>query len=122
MGTVDFSIPEDVRESFNAAFEGRNKSAIVKWSVGGNEPDLDRAAALLRAVAEGVDSMLVPVHFEAEVAAVLAREMPRHARAAIKELGRIDLEVVDDGAVLDRAVDLALRLDPPVALPGTGMR
>ena len=29
MGTINFSIPDDVKEAFNEAFEGRNKSAIV---------------------------------------------------------------------------------------------
>ncbi|MDE1961049.1 MAG: hypothetical protein KGI64_09350 [Xanthomonadaceae bacterium] len=29
MATVNFSIPEDVKEAFNDTFEGRNKSAIV---------------------------------------------------------------------------------------------
>ena len=28
MGTVNFSVPDDVTEAFNAAFEGQNKSAI----------------------------------------------------------------------------------------------
>lgn len=29
MGTVNFSVPDDVKEAFNAVFEGQNKSAIV---------------------------------------------------------------------------------------------
>ena len=29
MATVNFSIPEQVKEAFNAAFAGQNKSAIV---------------------------------------------------------------------------------------------
>ena len=29
MGTMNFSIPDDVKEAFNAAFEGENKSAVV---------------------------------------------------------------------------------------------
>lgn len=29
MGTMNFSIPDDVREAFNAEFEGHNKSAVV---------------------------------------------------------------------------------------------
>jgi hypothetical protein len=29
MGTVNFSVPDDVKDAFNAAFEGQNKSAIV---------------------------------------------------------------------------------------------
>jgi len=29
MATVNFSVPEQVKEAFNAAFAGQNKSAIV---------------------------------------------------------------------------------------------
>jgi metal-responsive CopG/Arc/MetJ family transcriptional regulator len=29
MSTVNFSIPEDVKQEFNAAFEGQNKSAVL---------------------------------------------------------------------------------------------
>ena len=29
MATVNFSVPDDVKEAFNATFQGRNKSAIV---------------------------------------------------------------------------------------------
>ncbi len=29
MGTMNFSIPDDVKEAFNAEFDGQNKSAIV---------------------------------------------------------------------------------------------
>lgn len=29
MGTVNFSIPDDVKEAFNTVFDGQNKSAIV---------------------------------------------------------------------------------------------
>lgn len=29
MGTMNFSIPDDVKQAFNKAFDGENKSAIV---------------------------------------------------------------------------------------------
>jgi citrate lyase gamma subunit len=29
MGTVNFSIPDDVKDAFNTVFDGQNKSAIV---------------------------------------------------------------------------------------------
>ena len=29
MGTVNFSVPDDVKDAFNAAFEGHNKSAVI---------------------------------------------------------------------------------------------
>ena len=29
MATVNFSVPDDVKEAFNEAFKGRNKSAVI---------------------------------------------------------------------------------------------
>lgn len=29
MATISFSVPEDVKQAFNAAFEGQNKSAVL---------------------------------------------------------------------------------------------
>ena len=29
MGTVNFSVPDDVKDAFNTAFEGHNKSAVI---------------------------------------------------------------------------------------------
>ena len=29
MATVNFSVPEDVKEAFNTAFDGQNKSAVI---------------------------------------------------------------------------------------------
>ncbi len=29
MSTVNFSVPEDVKDAFNATFDGQNKSAII---------------------------------------------------------------------------------------------
>ncbi len=29
MATVNFSVPEDVKDAFNATFEGQNKSAVI---------------------------------------------------------------------------------------------
>ena len=29
MSTVNFSVPDDVKQAFNAAFEGENKSAVL---------------------------------------------------------------------------------------------
>lgn len=29
MATVNFSVPDDVKEAFNAAYKGQNKSAVI---------------------------------------------------------------------------------------------
>ena len=63
MATMNFSVPDDVKEAFNKAFEGENKSAIVsnmmrraieeKAQRARREQDLDALIAeLLRVRAE----------------------------------------------------------------------
>ena len=52
MATVNFSVPDDVKEAFNQAFEGQNKSAIVaelmRRAVAEAERQRNRAAAIAR--------------------------------------------------------------------------
>ena len=50
MGTVNFSVPEDVKRAFNEAFEGENKSAVLarlmQRAVEERERQKRRAAAI----------------------------------------------------------------------------
>jgi hypothetical protein len=52
MATVNFSVPDEVKEAFNQAFEGQNKSAIVadlmRRAVAEAERRRSRAAAIAR--------------------------------------------------------------------------
>lgn len=52
MATVNFSVPEEVKDAFNQAFEGRNKSAIIaelmRRAVEEAESQRSRAAAIVR--------------------------------------------------------------------------
>jgi len=52
MATVNFSIPEQVKEAFNQTFEGQNKSAIIadlmRRAVEEAERRHSRAAAIVR--------------------------------------------------------------------------
>ena len=73
MPTVNFSVPQDVKQAFDAAFAGQNKSAIILELI-------DNALALLQATAQGGVQWLRPPHFLAEVAAVLARLKPGTAQ------------------------------------------
>jgi predicted nucleic acid-binding protein len=88
-------------------------SVALKWffSQRPNEADTGAALALLKAVGEGVVSLVQPHHFVAEVAAVLARETPLTAQRGLRDLLDIDMQVVDDPHVLVRAVDLATRYE-----------
>jgi hypothetical protein len=52
MATVNFSVPDEVKEAFNQAFEGQNKSAIIaelmRRAVDEAERRRSRAAAIRR--------------------------------------------------------------------------
>jgi hypothetical protein len=55
MATMNFSIPDDVKEAFNRAFEGENKSAIVAALLRGAVEDKERkrrAAGLVERLRE----------------------------------------------------------------------
>ncbi|MFZ4756590.1 MAG: type II toxin-antitoxin system VapC family toxin [Burkholderiaceae bacterium] len=85
-------------------------SVALKWVFDEPRGERDAAAArqLLRGVRDGQLKMLVPIHFLAEVAGVLAREWPAGAAREVVDLMRVDMEVVDDPGVMLRAVDLAI--------------
>jgi hypothetical protein len=55
MATVNFSVPEEVKDAFNQAFEGQNKSAIIaelmRQAVEEAERRRSRAAAIARLAA-----------------------------------------------------------------------
>ena len=86
-------------------------SVALKWffSQRADEADTGAALALLKALGEGVVSLVQPPHFVAEIAAVLAREAPEQAQACLRDLLDIDMQVIDDPHVMARAVDLASR-------------
>ena len=52
MATVNFSVPEEVKEAFNQAFDGQNKSAIIaelmRRAVEDAQRRRNRAAAIAR--------------------------------------------------------------------------
>jgi len=52
MSTVNFSVPDDVKEAFNATFAGQNKSAVIaglmREAVERAQQKLDSQAAYLR--------------------------------------------------------------------------
>lgn len=73
----------------------------------GDEPDADSALAVLRGIHDDEFTLLQPPHFVAEVAAVLAREMPDAALRRLGDLLEIEMTVVDDPPVYARAVALA---------------
>ena len=86
-------------------------SVALKWFFRsrGDEPDVDRALALLKDIDAARLRMVEPIHFIAEVAAVLAREKPRQARDDVLDLLDIERDTVDTPGVYVSALDLAIR-------------
>lgn len=90
-------------------------SVAIKWFARGTwalqEDDIDAALALLRASRDGQVSLHQPVHFLAEMAAVLARLAPDSARQHLADLQALDMAWAEPADALDLAIDLARRLD-----------
>ena len=86
-------------------------SVILKWLLEApeREPDTDKAMGLVKDVIEGRYAILQPVHWLAEVAAVLARLTPDTASEDVELLGALQWPVTDDLAVMRRATQLAIK-------------
>jgi predicted nucleic acid-binding protein len=88
-------------------------SVAIKWLVPENpeEQDVPQALALLDALKNGDIALYQPAHWEAEVAAVLARISPANAIRKIVVLRALALTRVNDTTVYATACDLAIRLN-----------
>ncbi|MFZ4756589.1 MAG: hypothetical protein ACOYLX_00315 [Burkholderiaceae bacterium] len=74
MATMNFSVPDEVKEAFNAAFAGRNKSAVIAALM---REAVEREARRARSVA-AIDRILArsqraPVRSGARLAAARTR-------------------------------------------------
>lgn len=88
-------------------------SVAIKWffQSAPDEANVDAAVALLRANRDGLADFYQPPHFIAEVAAVLARKKPDEAQADLSDLLVIDCRIIEDAAIHQTAIDLAIRLN-----------
>jgi predicted nucleic acid-binding protein len=88
-------------------------SVAVKWIVGDQpgESDVDRASALLGAIARGSVSAIEPAHWVAEVAGVVVRLKPDHAVAAIALLTHSRFSTTASRAAYRRAAQISRYLD-----------
>jgi len=75
-----------------------------------DERDIDAALELLRGVLDDRVRLIQPPHFIAEMAAVLAREMPAEAEASLKNLLDMEMQIAGGEALYTTAVGLAVRL------------
>jgi predicted nucleic acid-binding protein len=87
-------------------------SVVIKWLLQDpeHEADTDRATKLMQSVVVGDQIALQPVHWLAEVGAVLSRQSAETAADDITMLCGLELPIVDDPLVLRRGVELATEL------------
>jgi predicted nucleic acid-binding protein len=85
-------------------------SVILKWLLGDpdREPDTDKAFALVDSVVRHEVDILQPVHWLAEVAAVMARLSPQTAVGDVQSLSAMQFPTMDDVSVISRATVLAV--------------
>ena len=88
-------------------------SVIIKWLFAdpAREEHTERATTLMAAVVQQQVSAVQPVHWLAEVGAVLAREAPEKAEEDIALLSVLGLTIQDGPAILRRACRLAIGLN-----------
>jgi predicted nucleic acid-binding protein len=88
-------------------------SIAVKWIVGDQpgESDVDRASALLGAIARGSVSAIEPAHWVAEVTGVGVRLKPDRAVAAIALLTHSRFSITASRATYRRAAQISQQLD-----------
>jgi predicted nucleic acid-binding protein len=88
-------------------------SVVTKWLLNDSErgDDTERASRLMQWVLEGNEPVVQPLHWLAEVAAVLARLSPETAEEDVLMLQALELPVDDSPAVLSCACRLAIELE-----------
>lgn len=87
-------------------------SVIIKWLL--NDPEresgTEKATQIMELVAKGEHAVLQPIHWLAEVGAVLARESPATAANDVAMLYALELPAISDPLVMRRSVELAIEL------------
>lgn len=85
-------------------------SVILKWLLEdpAREPDTEKAFALVESVVSGRLEILQPVHWLAEVAAVVARLVPQTAIGDVEMLAAFEFPTTDSPTVIRRATSLAI--------------
>jgi predicted nucleic acid-binding protein len=87
-------------------------SVVIKWLLQDpeHEADTDKATRLMQSVALGDQVALQPVHWLAEVGAVLSKQSAETAADDVSMLCGLELPISDDPLVLRRGVELATEL------------
>lgn len=87
-------------------------SVALKWFFRSriDEPDVGRAIEILDRFDAGAIDLLAPVHFQAEVCAVLARESPQIMTRQLSRLTAMSIPVTDDALITAHAMRLSHEL------------
>jgi predicted nucleic acid-binding protein len=85
-------------------------SVAVKWVLADRETDSAPALELLGGVRAGEIDLIEPVHWLAEVAAVVVRVRPSAAKHTIALLEAFDLDIDGERETYELGCDLAIRL------------
>jgi len=85
-------------------------SVVLKWLLEDpdREPETKKALALVESVVRGRLEVMQPVHWLAEVAAVVARLSPQTAVRDVEMLAALEFPTTDDPNVIRRATHLAV--------------
>jgi predicted nucleic acid-binding protein len=85
-------------------------SVVLKWLLEdpAREPDTEKALALIESVVRGRLEVMQPMHWLAEVAAVVARLAPQTAVHDVEMLSALEFPTTDDPNVIRRATSLAI--------------
>lgn len=88
-------------------------SVILKWLFNDpvRESQTREATTLMENIVDGRLEVLQPIHWEIEVAAVLARKTRDTAEANVRLLAALNLAVANDSEILLRACRLSVELD-----------
>jgi predicted nucleic acid-binding protein len=88
-------------------------SVILKWLLRDPkaESETERATQLMEYVLSGYEPILQPIHWLAEVAAVLARLSPLSVEIDVASLQALEIPATDSPDVLRRGCRLAVNLD-----------
>lgn len=87
-------------------------SVIIKWLLNDpkREAGTEKATEIMGLVTRGDLTTAQPIHWLAEVGAVLARETPATAPSLVALLYALDLPTISDPLILKRSVELAIEL------------
>jgi predicted nucleic acid-binding protein len=85
-------------------------SVVLKWLLEdpAREPDTEKALALVESAVRGRLEVMQPVHWLAEVTAVVARLAPQTAVRDVEMLAALEFPTTDDPNVIRRATTLAI--------------